>query len=517
MQGSAKGSVVNGVRNHNWYNRNETRCYPLDPSASHVDDSGTILPFNILTDLQLRFPDNLGTYAAISSLAVTKHLVSLTIVSVDDYILYASSSAFSPLASVAVELPLDESRHYAIRPFVDGVGGWVVFGGGVNSPVNLRFTNTSQSLLSPRAAKAYKPLPVTGIGKEDLATALTGLVTLTEGTDIEIVRETIRFDESDEQDAIIIRLKSSWNRNVYADYIGPCGGRPESRDCNKPGIEVINTVQPDCDGNIDIVFQQMRTSPLIAGAGVAVDLPLGLTTACASPGPRAAQELCPADSSSQSVLSLSSSISTAPPEDTGNNLPFSTSFANGEATDFSVQHGEFLVEDTHNPEDIDNWSYRPTATSRRNVSVWIGGTFTDSRNKQAMTQLKLHNAAQAGGGLIVNYCQYGSPSREHYYTVELDYDQDMLMIRNFNGYAFASPLGTVGPLQLQLGHWYELTASAERIGDAVDLTAEVRGITDPSVSAQVTITAPEWRWYGIYGVGTDRGDVAFSFFQLQEL
>ena len=63
------------IRNNNWYNLNEQRDYPVDDVASALDDSGKRLPMSLITDLQLRWPKELGQYAYVSAASVTEGIV----------------------------------------------------------------------------------------------------------------------------------------------------------------------------------------------------------------------------------------------------------------------------------------------------------------------------------------------------------------------------------------------------------------------------------------------------------
>lgn len=96
---------------------------------------------------------------------------------------------------------------------------------------------------------------------------MTGLVTLKEGPDIEIVKECWEIPvraayencedlNTQSREVIVIRLKNSLgddSRNVFDIYKGPCGGRPETRSCGNPEpLEFISGVAPDCCGRITI-------------------------------------------------------------------------------------------------------------------------------------------------------------------------------------------------------------------------------------------------------------------------
>ena len=266
-------------RNQNFYNLNSVRSYPLDDRATRIGDNGERLPNNIIVDASVRFPAHLGEYAYVSSLAVTKTLVTATLLACPD--IDSSSATFTPLAAVTARKPLQSGRHYALDALYPGVGGWIVFGD-VDEEFSVRFSTPRQSLLLPRCARPYRKLPVETVRKLGVASSLTGVVTIKGGSDIEVVADERRIDGVNRK-VIVVRLNSfSGRRNVLDVYKGPCGQRPESENCDKPGVEFLNTVRPDCNGNIDIVFTgDVEVTPYEGKrGGLILDHPLGLTEAC---------------------------------------------------------------------------------------------------------------------------------------------------------------------------------------------------------------------------------------------
>lgn len=263
-----------GVAGHNWYNLQSTRAYPIDGTATGVDDAGLRLPTDVLVDCHLMFPATLGKYAFVTSITVTARLITLTFAATDDEILPSGDdelvtdppATFQPLAAVTVQKPITEGRHYDITPLADGVGGWVVLGPGHGKPSAHRCSTPSQSILLPRAARSYQPLPVTGIRKQHVSTALTGVVQLLPGTDIEILKES-RTIEGVVRDVIVFRLKETPEKNVYDIYRGPCATRPESNTCDRTPIRRLNTAVPDCNGNIQLNFLRVRAAPYAAQVG----------------------------------------------------------------------------------------------------------------------------------------------------------------------------------------------------------------------------------------------------------
>ena len=141
------------VRNQSWYNANASRPYPLDDAASGITDAGAPLPHHILVDLNLRFPESVATSAFLGAVSVTGTLVTVTI-------LGEQGSDFVPLAAVSLLKPITQGRQYALTPLQDGVGGWLVLGGGVlDSNFTGRFSEPEQSRLAARCARSLPTLP----------------------------------------------------------------------------------------------------------------------------------------------------------------------------------------------------------------------------------------------------------------------------------------------------------------------------------------------------------------------
>jgi hypothetical protein len=284
------------IRNHNWYNLNSTRHYPLDDNATgDTDDSAGNLPTDVLVDCNIKFPNTVGKYLYISSAHCTPNLVTLTFLAADSVshgigsASSAGSSVFIPVAVITVQNP-EEFRPYPIDPLYPGVGGWVVFGDGVKSEFSGKFSTPEQTQLAPKVARWYEELPIPSIHKEGLADKLAGVVLLKGSNTVEVVKDT-KIINGENKDVIAIRLKSSFGRNVLDELVGPCGTRPESRNCDRPPIEYINTVPPDCDGDITINFSGFgATSREFAGSsgglepyaehGITLDFGIGIGDAC---------------------------------------------------------------------------------------------------------------------------------------------------------------------------------------------------------------------------------------------
>jgi len=243
-----------------------------------VDDGISRLPDDIIVDVYLKFPEILGDRAFVSAVTIGPKVVTITII--------GTGATFAPIAAISLKKPIDIYRQYELEALYPQTFGWIAFGDGVNEieQKSYRFSGSEQSLLLAQAARRDPNPSVPTIGKVFLP-GLTGVVRLQGGTDIEIVSEERELGGK-VQDAIIIRLRDKVNeegRNILEDYVGPKGKRPESNNCGDPEpIEFVNTVSPDCCGNLFIEFRGCGDiqQSVNDACGVMVDCGFGLSEAC---------------------------------------------------------------------------------------------------------------------------------------------------------------------------------------------------------------------------------------------
>lgn len=289
------------TRNPGWYGVNARRDYPLDDGAFCIDDNGNRLPTNLVVDTQLYFPATAGQVAAISAISSSKQLVSVIFAAADSF----DSTSNTPLACVYLRKPIDIYRQYPLEAIYPGTGGWIAFGPGVNEQEHVAvFTSAAQSRLTPRAYRAYRPLPIEEIGRQGVENALTGLIHLRGGDDIKIAGDNVVIDGITRR-CLVFSLQdktspASNTRNVLDIYRSPCLATPESETCgHPPPIEAIGVVSPNCCGAITIVLrgcaipQQVTEEAHVSFSGeiaeitetygvggVILDCALGLTAAC---------------------------------------------------------------------------------------------------------------------------------------------------------------------------------------------------------------------------------------------
>ena len=528
------------IQAYNWYNKNSTRKYPIDESATGDADDGTHFPNDILVDCHIRFPSTVGNYAFISSVHVSEHLISITFLS-DNFLVtdtntgttlsdaesYESSSSsasytpypramtypsaimvdeFSPLAVVNIpRADFIPGQQYLITPQVAGVGGWVVLGPCIDGD-NFKcfFSSVNQSKIAPRCARAYDALPVKGVGKKGLTDFLQGLVNLEYGEDIEIIK-TQRTIKNVLRDVIVIRLSANTDsRNLLNEYTGTCGARPETENCLYPAIEAIENVLPDCDGNINIVFnnciQGGEITPQTTAYGADWD-PENMFGAWVDPA-------------------ATSSLSYAPAGEAGHNVDFFVPLVfRDKAIDYCLECGdEFLIQSperyleqlalqsseslANNPQG--NATQQPSLLGQwvPRLGSWSGSAgYIPSADEQTLRNVKTYEPYSpvlddpSVGETVKNRTFYiegtlnmfdGSPNfgcvfgyqnigDDHfYYTAEIDKNSDSFRVRYFNG-LFETTLAETSPMGLLGDSEYRITAVVNSTGTEVTCTLAIIG------------------------------------------
>lgn len=533
------------IRNQDHYNLNEGRHYPLADTATALDDAGRRLPPWLLADLHVAYPRSAGQRVCLGSCAATRHLVGVVLLADD-------AGTLVPLASISLPQPVEPHRQYPLEPLYPGAGGWVVFGrlaAGMSTAGNMeyhgRFSTPQQALLLPGLSRGYRELPIPDVAREGQSLALTGLVRLSGGGDLEIVKECREIPAyppapgaaacstvSQARDVIVLRLREpallgAASRNVQADYLGPCGGRPESRTCGPPEpIELLGAVTPDCCGNVNIRLRGCaRLSEVVEEAqiaeddeivtirqtcGVVIDCSLGLEEACVSPDrlpdlsgrlPHDYPDLC------GSVSEVSVSLPPIPPPEESESfqldetseslasdpgLPFCDDFETVDP-DFIVRAGQFdyvavesgLVFSTEGSQGV----------QLRNVAVWDHEFPTLYKRVSARLELLSGLGQRHNGAVLANYQETSLGSgRFRYYLAEIDWDAEKngfgykaFRIARFDGQRFVTELAVPVPT-LALGSRYDVLFSIfgrEDDPDGAWLQAELYGVDQPGLQIQI--------------------------------
>lgn len=517
-----------GIINAHWYTINESINYPLDDSATCIDNDGNRLPSNILVDANIRWSRLYGNYLFLSSVTVNKNLVTLTFQVANSL----SSTTFNPIGVLTLRQPVQENIHYPITPLVKNAGGWVVFGSGVkisadnaNSYSGL-FSSPQQSFFAPRAAFPYRPLAVKSLGVLHSLHFIENDIVRLRVTPPLYARVEERVINSINRKVIVIGLQQlhtqsdasqvvtgsniiSTGESVYELFAGPCRGRPESQNCpdGKVAIEAINSVTPDCDGEITLEFSGCALVGQVLAPNnntIVLECDRGFDDICVGPALPDSSGNLPEDNIPYTPVDyydVQGPSDIEPPISGGGDppppFPHLQCWPNCSVLDFSVRDGSWSTLNLTNNNDIDQWRsrcssnnapmciYKSDSLSQRNVTVWDADVTAISRYLE--THLKIINTNTSGAKLnggIVLHCRpkFNNPQKLVYYYVTLDYDTKRLALRYFNGTQFNEIQYTLLP-QLLINKWYELQVSVTpATGDNANIIITALSLEDSSVN-----------------------------------
>lgn len=569
------------VRNQDFYDLNESRPWPLSDEASGIDDDGARLPGRFLADLHLSYPLTAGRRAMLSAVSITRKIATVTILATDSV---SSPSGFTPLAAISLPKPIDPHRMYPLEALYPGAGGWIVFGSAAaetNADAEEyrgRFTTPAQSILLPSTSRAYESLPVRSMSRLGNLTKLTGLVRLIGGSDIEIVKECREIpsnppptgaplcaaDSAQVRDVIVIRLKQDTDlgaveRNIFDEFKGPCGGRPESRSCGDPEpIEFITSVAPDCCGNIDIRMRGCASLTTITSSatvadevvvstkpacGVIIDCNLGLTEACVTPDrlpdadgnlPNEPNDLCESETSitlpdlppdepeeSESITIIEESESVAADSE----LPFCDEFTDSDLAPMELQAGYFSANASPlgylssegslgaGQRNIATWDESPKPTLYKRVSAQftiLAGSTGQGRNAAVVTDWGI----KSGGTLT------------RFFFAELDLDSQatgsgtsgkLFRIGVFDGNNYITLL-SASPALATVGNRYNICLSvfpSQISPGSVSIFAQLTGLDDATnIQIQTGDVGATFKnpGTGKFGIMSDRSATRFHQF-----
>lgn len=544
-----------GVINENWYTRNEGTSYPVDESASNVDDAGKYLPSDILADLSLRYPRDLGLYPFLAAVSVTKNLVTLVFEVADNPVM---PTRFTPLCVVAIPQPVPIHSHIAVQPQIDGVGGWIVFGQGALDQIGYRgrFSSPQQGLLTARSCRGYTKLPVTNVRTFGVDANLTDIVQLSADSPLEIVKEAREIDNV-LRDVIVVRLVTAdqsassststtgtlSNTSTFADFAGPCSGRPESATCGDPQpIQFINTVGPDCNGILTLDFRGCAILAQIDSVcGIAIDCNLGLSTACPPKHLPNEDGLLPFEVPPANVPvppPVPPVVPPLPPPESVviiGSLPYTECFDDEFVLYFQELSGTwgFSPSDTPDellycPSDLDNpysltyphASYQAQNASRENITLWRGFD-TTTIGRRVVTTLKMNDGpsgSRSNGGVVVNYRPHPTAAGLfEYFVAYLDFDAQMLKLERFNGSVYL-PVASLDLPGLLRDKWYHVDVKVSPgayAGQASITTqiAEVGGVVAATLGPVSTNSYGTSD--GVFGFFSNRSITSFSYFHIE--
>lgn len=548
------------VQNAHVYAQNEGRAYPIDDSASCVSDAGVRVPPDLITDLTIRWPNVLGDYAFIAGLHVTPVLVTLTI--------QASNSTdtpteFVPLAVVSIRQPVQVGRMYAITPQAQGVGGWIVFGGGTSSlRYSGRFTGPKQSKLTPRCARPYRPLPVKSLQVQGASTTLDGVVILKASDPLKFTKEQ-RFIANAFRDCIVVSLVDNngsdgfpvpaqasnivglTQPSVFQQFAGPCAGRPESNTCNCPEpIQFINAVSPDCNGVITLKFDGCTQLASVDGSSVLVTCEMSLANACLPLQIPTSDGLLPFELTPAVIPPVPPVVPPPPvpptiplPPPPPITLPFTACIYN-ETADLTPIQGVWHYSDvgavtpvcsfsesvsisasSSLREVITRGSLEVASTAYRSIALFDVEDVTTSGRRVTTEAMILAGFAgdKHNAQLIINYRPTDiTESTFIYYAAQIDYDTQTFSLVRWNNTVFQviTPATVITP-GIQLDTWYRITATVTRVGttSAETITIRLESVSNPGV-IDVTLSAVVYDYQpdtGKFGVGSNRAVARFGY------
>ena len=540
------------IRNQNWYNLNESRDYPLDDTASAIDDEESRLPQNIITDMRVRWPDWAGKYAFIGSVAVTKGAVTVTVLVSAD--LDNIAATYIPIGVVSVPLSgLQEGRQYSLESMYPGAFGYIVFGSGVLNDYSGRFASPAQTFLAPRAARPHSGLPVSGLGKLYDQAPLTGLVSLDAAEPLKItsgdrtidgvVRNAVIFSLAEEVDTV---GTAGAFTSVFEDLAGPCGKRPESGNCGTPEpVEYINAVPPDCDGVVTLEFKGCAViGRNTEDCSIVVDCGMGTPDTCEPPfiptlGGLLPSEFTPVIPTPPVAPEPEPPVpdSVSEPVVTPVTLPYCDNFFDQVADDFSIVGGSWSFDDERSPEDIcpfnsisdpgaNSYSYstnNANGRNSRNMTLWTPDAQTLHRKYTTQLLIKDNNDGNGNGGILANY-RVASNGGKTFWSAEVDISTSpgRFSLKYFNGLFSAELLGQ--SYFLYWDHWYRISMTIEPQIEGythfMNITAVLDGITDPSVAVTLgpyPVGVSEWADdSGLAGLTSNQSSSLFSVWKVEQ-
>lgn len=235
-----------------YYDDNELISFPLTGN----DDLG--IPSDVIVDVLIHAPATLGTNLAIRSISVTGLLVSI-IFAIDGTDV-AVLTALQPEPQTMLE----------VTPLIDGVEGFVVLGFGA---LSRRLRVDGSYPLMPETLLSYQSSGATTLNAN--GHAMPGLVQLQAGAGLSIEARTLTMQTESGIVTAAAIVVSITDESLLVDPVPPCLRSPDGTPKIQPLVG-INDVVPDCSGNIDLVFVNVREIPTDPGIDVAIK-PQGIT------------------------------------------------------------------------------------------------------------------------------------------------------------------------------------------------------------------------------------------------
>lgn len=236
-------------------NENAFASYPLDSKATYepysLEDASRIN--SILLDLKITVPKHIANSVFIASIKITNSLVSMVLMGTKQALYYEEQLPPTPeytsaeytalnsviLATVVVEVNTAATQiPIAITGELPGVGGWVIFGPGVENESNWSFSGPASSTISSLAVTRYDYSGVFSVAKKDFVETLDGAINIIGQNGVEVVKAA--------NNTLSIQFSGTPFdvKNNLSIYAGACGNRPESNTCTFTPIQTINNLKP---------------------------------------------------------------------------------------------------------------------------------------------------------------------------------------------------------------------------------------------------------------------------------
>jgi hypothetical protein len=540
-----------------WLAKNAARRYPLDELASAVDDYGSRLPDGFIVDVCLTIPGGHSQRVGILGASVQENGVSVVFGDVGN----PADPSEVPLRLLATaSITGAATRAYrpvVVTPLLSGVGGLVTFGPRADgAPASWVFSGTNATL-APRCVRTNGSLTPGTLSLAYSETSMNGAVRLVAGSDLEIVKESREIGTVGVRDAVVFRLvQSPAGQNVFDAYRGPCGGRPESGTCDRPPIEAINTISPDCSRTIRLNFEwPLRARPIVGGGGIVVDYAYGLAEVCGAPFlPQADGKLpitfddgCePGAADDPDANAEPPPIVRPPSTDTASSslicqeLPVCVDFSDNH---WEITYGAFEVflvggaNLTMCPATEFDQCWQVSTPATLNIALWNNCAYASPFGKQFETSLYVPpDIPRVSGGIVTNFrkdfpaigstIRYRNDSWDSFILFELVCDRGIAQIKQWVG-GLPRVRAQTSPMAITPGNWYTLILKIQAPSLPEDDGVEFHGqVCDVDGSGNVTavhgfcsfvMSHSEYVDSGLAGVGSDRGASIFSMFGIRDV
>lgn len=511
------------VRNQNWYNLQSTRRYPLDDASTGEDDNGGNLRDSILVDCHIRAPADFGPYFYIQGLTISDTLISVVIGAATSL----AATENTTICAATVLKPTAEYVNIPVMPIQAGVAGWIAFGAGITEPFVGRYSTAQQTLIAARCGRPYANLPIKSLGKYNLRTSLTNIVTITAAAPITatyydeyvVPKYNPLTGETNSQPVKAIVFSGAAptaDFNPYSYFLGPCSDRPESGTCDKTPIETINGVAPDCaTGNINVVVGGgISARPFVDCGGTDLTTPLGLEAACDDkpPGQQKSRDICCPDEvdgtseycwPEETATEATTLPLTAPPSI----LPVSLSLPPADTDIFFTRIGEFSERGGYYAALNDNGTN--IATYESTPSDWLVNTTVSA-------VLTFQDTEITAAGVVLN-CARSFLSQtpvNTYFAAVINPNEKKLQIVRHTGSVLVLEQEA---LELPAADKWRVSFSAQQNDELVELVARVE---DAETSAFVTELHTHVNTYeivnGKHGIISVNAGALFSSFNITE-